>query len=216
MISMAELRDPSETGKHVNRVGGYSVEIFETWARKKNYSKNKIDKQRDLLRMASMLHDVGKVAISDTILKKPARLDDDEYEIMKTHTYLGARLFTDPFSEMEDASRDVALNHHEKFDGTGYPGFIDPFTGEPVKGKVDKNGKPLPKKGNNIPLFGRIVALADVYDALSSQRSYKEAWSEERVLSIIKEESGKHFDPELVDSFFASLPAIKSIGERYQ
>jgi len=216
MISMAELRDPMETGKHVNRVGGYSIEIYEKWAKTKGYCDEEIDKKRDLLRMAAMLHDVGKVAISDMILKKPARLTEDEYEIMKAHTYLGARLFKDTFSEWEEAARDVALNHHEKFDGTGYPGHINPLSGEPVEGKSDDQGKPIPKKGQEIPLLGRIVALADVYDALSSRRSYKEVWDEDRVLKVIREESGKHFDPELVDSFFASYSSIKAVGRRYQ
>jgi HD-GYP domain-containing protein (c-di-GMP phosphodiesterase class II) len=216
MISMAELRDPSETGSHVNRVGGYSVEIFEAWARKKGLAKEEIERRRDLLRMAAMLHDVGKVAISDTILKKPARLDEDEYRVMKTHTWLGARLFADTFSEWEEASRDVALNHHEKFDGTGYPGHIDPFTGEASPGKTGPDGLPVPKRGDEIPLFGRIVALADVYDALASRRSYKEAWSEERVLEVIREESGRHFDPDVVDAFLDVLPSIRAIGSRYE
>ena len=216
MISMAELRDPAETGLHVNRVGGYSVEIFEAWAKKKQYTPEEIFQQRDLLRMASMLHDVGKVAISDTILKKPSRLTDDEYEIMKSHTFLGARLFTDMFSELEEASRDVALNHHEKFNGTGYPGFIDPVTQKPLPGKIDENGNPMPKREDEISLFGRIVAIADVYDALSSKRSYKEPWSEDKVLSVMQAESGKHFDPELIDAFFACLPHIKAVENRYQ
>ena len=215
MISMAELRDPTETGNHVNRVGGYSLEIFETWAQNKDIPKDQLDKQRDLLRMSAMLHDVGKVAISDTILKKPSGLTDEEYAVMKTHTWLGARLFPDPFSEWEEASRDVAFNHHEKFDGTGYPGFIDMTTGEPLPGKADSNGNAIPKKGDEIPLFGRIVALGDVYDALSSPRSYKDPWPEEKVLAVIREESGKHFDPELVEAFIKCLPAIRSLGKRY-
>ncbi|MCE5252063.1 HD domain-containing protein [bacterium] len=216
MISMAELRDPSETGIHVNRVGGYSVEIFDEWARENGLSRTEIDKQRDTLRMAAMLHDVGKVAISDTILKKPGRLDVEEFETMKMHTVLGARLFLNTFSDLEVAARDVALNHHEKFNGAGYPGHVDPFTGKPVPGKTDSDGRPLPKRGEDIPLFGRIVALADVYDALSSQRSYKKAFDEDRVLSIIHEESGKHFDPEIAAAFFSALPSIHAISRRYE
>jgi len=215
MISMAELRDPKETGDHVNRVGSYSVEIYEIWATKKGIAQSEIDKQKDLLRMSAMLHDVGKVAISDNILKKPGRLTDEEFEEMKLHTVYGARLFHDLYSELEEAARAVALNHHERFNGTGYPGFVDPFTGDPLPGK-DKNGRPIPKKGEEIPLFGRIVAIADVFDALSSQRSYKDAWNEDRVCSIIREENGKHFDPELVDAFFTCLPTLRSIGKRYQ
>ena len=124
MISMAELRDPKETGAHVNRVGAYSVEIFEQWAREKGLPPEDVERRKDLLRMAAMLHDVGKVAISDLILKKPARLTLDEFEIMKRHTYLGARLFKGMQSDFEEVAAEVALNHHEKWDGTGYPGHI--------------------------------------------------------------------------------------------
>lgn len=216
MIQMAELRDPKETGNHVNRVGGYSVEIYEAWAKKRNIPQSEIDKNRDILRMAAMLHDVGKIAIPDKILKKPGRLSDDEYEVMKQHTIIGSRLFEYLTSDLDEAARDVTLNHHEKFNGRGYPGYVDTETGESIVGHVDSDGKPLPKKGDEIPLFGRIVALADVFDALSSARCYKEAWTEERVLSIIKEESGQHFDPELIDAFMVSMPSIKSLAQRYQ
>ena len=215
MIRMAELRDPKETGDHVNRVAGYSVEIYETWAREKGLSRDEVDRTIDVLRMAAMLHDVGKVAISDVILKKPARLNDEEYETMKQHTVLGARLFSDTTSEFEEAAKVVALNHHERYDGKGYPGYVDPFTGKPLPEWKDKEGKPIPKKGQEIPLLGRLVALADVYDALSSQRSYKEAWDEDRVLSVIHEERGNHFDPELVDAFFICIETLRSIAKRY-
>jgi len=215
MISMTELRDPKETASHVNRVAGYSVEIYESWARKRGVSPEEIDKKRDVLRMAAMLHDVGKVAISDLILKKTARLDKDEYEIMKMHTLLGARLFYDPTSEFDEASKEVVLNHHERFDGKGYPGHVDPFTFEPEPEFTDMNGNPIQKKGMDIPLFGRIVAIADVYDALSSIRCYKDAWNEDEVVSFIREESGKHFDPEVVEAFFVCLPALRSIAQRY-
>ena len=215
MIRMAELRDPKETGNHVNRVAGYSVEIYEAWAKKRNILQKEIDKTKDTLRMAAMLHDVGKVAISDTILKKPARFTDDEYEIMKKHTTFGAKLFQNPTSDFDESAREVALNHHERFDGKGYPGYIEPETGEPFPDKIDDEGKPLPKKGKEIPLFGRIVALSDVYDALSSVRVYKEAWTEDKVLAVIREERGKQFDHEIVDAFLSCLPVLKSLEKRY-
>jgi len=215
MIRMAELRDPKETGNHVNRVAGYSLEIYESWARKKNIAQDEFDKTKDILRMAAMLHDVGKVAISDLILKKPARFTEEEYEVMKWHTVHGAMLFHDSTSELDNAAREVALNHHERFDGKGYPGYVDPGTGEPIPENTDSEGKPRPKKGYEIPLFGRIVAISDVYDALSSARVYKEAWDEDRVLKIIREERGKQFDPEIVDAFFSCLPSIKALAARY-
>ncbi|MFC1895280.1 GAF domain-containing protein [Thermodesulfobacteriota bacterium] len=114
MIRMAEMRDPKETGAHVNRVAGYSVEIYEQWAHGHGISQEEIDRTRDTLRMAGMLHDVGKVAISDVILKKPARFTDEEYEIMKQHTVLGARLFLEEQSDFDEAAREVALNHHDR------------------------------------------------------------------------------------------------------
>jgi HD-GYP domain-containing protein (c-di-GMP phosphodiesterase class II) len=217
MISMAELHDPKETGAHVNRVGSYAVEIYEKWAQRRKIPREEIDKKRDVLRMAAMLHDVGKIATSDMILKKPGPLDDDEFETMKLHTVHGARLFLDKQSEFDEASGIVALNHHERWDGSsrGYPGYIDVESGEPLEGKALDNGEALPKKGEEIHLFGRIVALADVYDALASVRSYKEAWDEEKIISILKEESGTHFDPELVEIFLEIFDTIKSIGERY-
>lgn len=215
MISMAELRDPKETGAHVNRVGAYAVEIFEQLARSKGMSPEEVHRNKDVLRMAAMLHDVGKVAISDLILKKPARLTMDEFEIMKSHTYLGARLFKDCQSDFEEVAATVALTHHEKWGGTGYPGYIDPFTEEPLPGFATPEGLPRPKKGEEIPLYGRIVAVADVYDALCCRRSYKEAWEEDRVLEEIHQSSGKHFDPEVVDAFFSCLDVLKSVSKRY-
>ncbi len=215
MISMAELRDPKETGPHVNRVAAYSIEIFEAYAHQKGIPKDKIDSQRDSLRMAAMLHDVGKVAISDLILKKPGKFTDEEYEVMKTHTIMGARLFKGARSEFDEIAEQVALNHHERWDGNGYPGHVDIASGEPLKGKTQKNGKAKGKKGEEIPLFGRIVALADVYDALSSRRVYKEAWDEEKVLENIQENAGSQFDPELVDVFMHVTDVLRSIQQRY-
>ena len=215
MISMAELRDPKETGAHVNRVGAYSVEIYEVWAREKGIPKKDIERQKDVLRMAAMLHDVGKVAISDLILKKPDRLTIDEYEIMKTHTYVGARLFRNMQSDFDEMALEVALNHHEKWDGTGYPGHIDPLSELPPESVVGANGRIVPKKGDEIPFFGRIVAVADVYDALCSRRVYKEPWDEGRIIEEMRTSSGKHFDPEIIDAFLSCHDILKSIARRY-
>jgi len=214
-IKMAELRDPKETGDHVNRVASYSVALYEHWAGRRGVPQDVIDRNRDILRMAAMLHDVGKVAISDAILKKPARLDDAEREIMKQHTTAGARLFSERYSEFDEASSLVALNHHEKWDGTGYPGHVNPCDGTIVPGYESSDGNPRPKRGEEIPVFGRLVALADVYDALSSKRVYKEKWDQGQVLDELKACSGSHFDPDMVETFFACLDTIHSIAERY-
>ena len=213
MIQMAELRDPKETGPHVNRVAGYSVEIYEHWANTHTLPTDKIQKDIDNFRMAAMLHDVGKVAISDLILKKQAGFTPDEREIMKTHTISGAKLFLTEQSDFDKMALSVALNHHENWDGTGYPGFIDIHTGNTLK--KNRDGSPRGKKRLEIPLYGRIVSLADVYDALRNKRSYKEAWTEEDVLKEIKSMSGTKFDPELVGIFFDVYPTLQTISARY-
>jgi HD-GYP domain-containing protein (c-di-GMP phosphodiesterase class II) len=215
MISMTELRDPGETGPHVNRVGAYSVEIYDQWAREREIPNEEADQQRDVLRMAAMLHDVGKIAISDVILKKPAHLTAEEFEIVKQHTYRGAQLFKEIHSDFEESAVEVALNHHERWDGTGYPGHIDPTTERALPGHEGLNGKPNPKREHEIPLFGRIVAVADVYDVLCSRRCYKEPWDEDRILDEMHRLSGTHFDPEIVDVFFSSLDVLESIKNRY-
>jgi HD-GYP domain-containing protein (c-di-GMP phosphodiesterase class II) len=215
MVKMAELRDPTETSSHVNRVASYAVEIYEAWAIRKGIDKQQIERNKDVLKIASILHDVGKVAITDLILKKPARLDNYEYELMKQHTYLGARLFSNQRSDFDAATFLVTLNHHERWDGQGYPGHIDYLTGEPLQGLQEVNGKAIGKKHDEIPLFGRIVAIADVFDALSSGRAYKEAWKEERVIETMNKERGGHFDPEMLDTFISVLDVIRNIAHLY-
>jgi len=213
MIKMSELRDPKETGTHVNRVAGYAVDIYDRWAHHNKVTMVEREKYRDLLKISSMLHDVGKVAISDAILKKPARFTPDEYKIMQNHTLYGASLFHDTSSPVDLLAKDIALTHHENWDGTGYPGWIDPFSG--TAERADSGGKPLGKKGDEIPLGGRIVAIADVYDALCSKRVYKEPWAESSVLEEIHKLSGTKFDPELTEYFFEILPNIKQTQNQY-
>lgn len=215
MISMSALRDPKETGAHVNRVAAYSVEIYESWARKRGMPEEKIQQDRDVLRMAAMLHDVGKIAITDAILKKPGRLDPDEVAVMQQHTRLGACLFGELYSEFDEASAIVALNHHEKWDGTGYPGHISVSDGSPLAGHKTPEGKATGKRGEEIHPFGRVVSIADVYDALSSKRSYKEAWDEGKVLETMKADVGTHFDPAMMEAFLDSIEVIRSIAARY-
>ena len=215
MISMAELRDPTETGAHANRVAAFSVEIFEAWARENGLPPEEINRQKDILRMAAMLHDVGKVAISDLILKKPGKLTREEFETVKSHTYLGARLFSENRSELDEMAVQVAMNHHERWDGTGYPGHVDPLSGKPFPGHSGPGGRALPKRGEEIPLFGRIVSVADVYDALRSRRAYKEPWDEERILEAMRLGAGTQFDPTIIKAFFSTLDMINSIVKRY-
>lgn len=213
MIRMAELRDPMETGPHVNRVAGSALEIYERWALKREIPQSTIEKNKDLFKLAAMLHDVGKVAISDQILKKPARFTPEEYLVMQTHTCAGAKLFNDPQSDFDTIAAEVALTHHENWDGSGYPGWVDPATGEHLK--TDENGRVLKRVHEEIPIWGRIVAVADVHDALMSKRVYKEAWNEEAVLEEIRSLSEKKFDPEVVAAFFEALPRITEIRARY-
>jgi HD-GYP domain-containing protein (c-di-GMP phosphodiesterase class II) len=209
MIKMCELRDPEETGVHANRVGAYAAEVYHQWSLKQGIADDDIKRHKDLLRIAAMLHDLGKVAITDLILKKPAKLDAEEFRIMQYHTIHGARLFQNRESDLDVLCAEIALNHHEKWDGTGYPGKID---------DIYQDLLPLGagKQGEEIPIAGRIVALADVYDALVTRRAYKTSWSEEMTLSYIKDQSGKHFDPEVVDAFLAIYDVITAIREKYQ
>ncbi|HWI40523.1 MAG TPA: HD domain-containing phosphohydrolase, partial [Verrucomicrobiae bacterium] len=208
MNKLAELRDPLESGPHVHRVAAYSVILYENWALKKGIPEEEVTRNRDILRMAAMLHDVGKVGISDTILKKPARFTPEEYEIMKTHTLVGARLFGEIQSDFDEAAHVVALNHHERWDGNGYPGHVEGSAAGP-------EAMGPGKRGEEIPLFGRIVAIADVYDALSNRRCYKSAWSEEEVLEEIRKEAGKQFDPELVEVFLENVEALRHARSLY-
>ncbi len=210
MVKMSELHDPKETGAHVQRVGAYSAEIFRRWGQKYNIDSQELKSRHDMIRLAAMLHDVGKVGIADIILQKPGRLDNREFTKVKQHTILGARLFTNTTSQLDKMSREIALHHHEKWDGSGYPGRVDLDAEDSFK----CSGEPM--KGDTIPLEARITALADVYDALSSTRVYKEAWDDEDIYAEILANSGTHFDPELVDIFFEITDVLKAIRNRYQ
>ncbi len=215
MIGMAEMRDPKETGAHVNRVGAYAAEIYEAWALKYGIPEAELQRNKDLLRISAMLHDVGKVGIADAILKKPGKLTDEEYDVMKTHPIIGARLFNDATSELDIMSREIALSHHERWDGRGYPGFIDLANGAPLPDKTLLNGKAMGKAMEESPLWARIVAIADVYDALSCRRSYKEPWTQENVYEELIRSSGSQFDPELIEVFLTIREEVQSIREKY-
>lgn len=217
MQRMAEYRDPKETFHHVQRVSEFSDIIYTHWAKKHNIASEERKKYRDLLKIAAKCHDLGKVGVSDVILKKPkeqGRFTPEERGIMKGHTCIGAILFAEAESDVDLMARDVALRHHEWWDGSeeGYPGDID-F-------RTYKTGAPVPKarplKGEEIPLSARIVAIADVFDALSHRRVYKDPWSVDDAFIEIQKLSGTQFDPELVMCFLAEREKITLINLRWE
>jgi putative two-component system response regulator len=184
MAKLAETRDP-ETGAHLERVQ-YYCKLLATHLQKNASCGAMMDGQfTHLIYQTSPLHDIGKVAIPDSILLKPGSLSVEEFEIMKTHTVLGAKTLKAAMDKYPNArylsmAHDIALTHHEKFDGSGYPNGL---------------------VGEQIPLCGRIMAIADVYDALTSKRVYKEAFDHQIAKQIIIDDSGSHFDPVIVDAF---------------
>lgn len=199
MLSMSSLRDPAETGTHVTRVGAIAAEVYQQWAMNRGISLTEIKRTKDHVRLAAMLHDVGKVGVSDSILKKRGPLTHDERIEMQRHCYYGMRLFGNINSGIEVMARDIALHHHQRWDGTGYTGHPD---------------YPL-LAGEEIPLPARITAVADVYDALVSNRSYKKPYKYEFAYAKVVGESGKLFDPEVVVAFVQIHDIIRSICERY-
>lgn len=211
MLKMAEFRDPKETYPHVERVSSYSLEIYDRWAFNHNIPFEEVHKYRDALKIAAKFHDVGKVGISDIILKKTfPRFTEEERNIMKGHTLIGAQLFDPPESNLDTMCQEIALHHHARWDGgaTGYPGNIrlEDFS---IKNGIVPDASPL--KGKEIPLSARIVAVADVFDALSHKRCYKESWSIEDSFAEIQNCSGTHFDPEIVLAFMQVKDRICSI-----
>lgn len=177
----SEYRD-EETGMHIFRMSQYSRIIA--------LATGMSNLEAELLLQVAPMHDVGKIGIPDRILLKAGKLDADEWAIMKTHTTIGAKIIGDHPSEMLMLARQVALTHHEKWDGSGYPHGL---------------------AGEDIPLAGRIVMLADVFDALTSERPYKKAWSEAEAIEEIGRGSGQHFDPKLVVAFMKALPEILKV-----
>ncbi len=214
-IATAEMRDPSETGAHVQRVAECAVAMYDRWAALHGVDDDLRERRRDELRIAAMLHDVGKVAIPDSILKKPGKLDEAEYERIKTHSVLGGRLFSDAATPYDEAAMQVAVHHHERWDGTGYPGRFERAALAAMPADLQSVPAAAALRGEDIPLFARLVAVADVYDALTSRRSYKEPWSDEKVAAFLREESGRHFDPEVVEIALELLPYFRSVRQRF-
>lgn len=181
----AEYKD-NETGLHVIRMSHFSRII----ALEAGFS---AEDAEELLHAAPM-HDVGKIGIPDAILQKPGKLDADEWAIMQQHPDIGARIIGEHDASMLQMARRIALGHHEKWDGSGYPAGL---------------------AGTDIPIEARIIAIADVFDALTSVRPYKRAWSVDEAVALIREQSGKHFDPQLVNCFLARLDEIIEIRDRW-
>lgn len=181
----AEYRD-NETGLHIIRMSSMAVVIAR--------AAGMDNAQCDLLLHAAPMHDIGKIGIPDHILLKPGRFEADEWTIMQTHAQIGADILAGDDSDLMQMAHEIALTHHEKWNGSGYPNGL---------------------AGEAIPLVGRITALADVFDALTSERPYKQAWPVEKTVALIKEESGQHFDPVLVEVFLQSLSLILDIKEKY-
>ncbi len=181
----AEFRDP-ETGAHIQRMARYSALIAEHLSQPQSFVS-------DLL-LAAPMHDVGKLGIPDHILLKAGALSPAEREIMKRHTTIGYDILKDSASCVVQLGASIALTHHEKFDGTGYPNQLS---------------------GRDIPLEGRIVAVADVFDAISSHRPYKQAWPMEKAIELLVEGRGRHFDPDCVDAFLQHLDDVLAIRDEF-
>ncbi len=214
-IRMVELRDPRETVPHALRVGALAAHLYLAWAKSRALDPAEVKRNQDLLRLAAMVHDLGKVGISDAILKKPGRLTPEEHQEMEKHVFLGLKLFEPVATPLESMIHDVILNHHERWDGRGYPGWIDPATGLPLSGHLGPGGRALGKKGEEISIFGRITAVADAFEALISPRAYKEAFDHDLVCQIMEQECGHHFDPELVALLLENQDQAKAIRQRY-
>jgi putative two-component system response regulator len=182
----AEFRD-NETGHHVLRMSHYSRLIARAAGLGETVA--------EMLFLAAPMHDIGKIGTPDYVLLKPGKLDDQEWGIMKQHVRMGAEIIGDHHDELLIMARTVAVSHHEKWDGTGYP---------------------LGLKGKDIPTVGQIVAIADVFDALTSSRPYKEPWPVERAIQTIVDSAGRHFDPDLIQAFLASVPDMVLVHDMYQ
>ena len=180
-----EYRD-NETGNHILRMSHISALLAK--------SMGLSEAECELILHASPMHDIGKIGISDHILLKPGRLESEEWAIMQSHATIGAHILEGDDSDLIRCAREIALTHHEKWDGSGYPYGL---------------------AGDMIPLMGRIAALADVFDALASERPYKKAWTIDEAVNLIKENRGTHFDPELVDVFLMQLSEILKIREQF-
>jgi len=182
---VADFRD-TETSEHTKRVGKVSQILAQALELDESFC--------EMIFHAAPMHDIGKVGIPDSILLKPDKLDADEWEVMKQHSEMGAQILEDSPSEILKLAQEVALTHHEKWDGTGYPRGL---------------------KGTDIPISGRIVMVSDVFDALNSDRPYKKAWEEKEIKHFMKEQRSQMFDPDVIDQFFKHFDEIVSVKDTF-
>ncbi|MCL1889019.1 MAG: HD domain-containing protein [Desulfovibrionaceae bacterium] len=199
ILRMAAVHDPSETGPHAERVGAIAAELYHAWAVRRGHIPDVVRQEKGNLRLAAMLHDIGKVGISEAILKKPGALNEEEFGIMRGHTALGASILDDAHGEISVLAHDIALHHHQRWNGRGYAGSGD-------EGRLS---------GEDIPLGARITAIADVFDALVSPRCYKKPWTFEDALGHLRQEAGQHFDPVLVDHLAEISDLLDLIYQRF-
>ncbi|MDR1944262.1 MAG: GAF domain-containing protein [Synergistaceae bacterium] len=200
MLKMSSMRDPLETGAHVNRVGAFAAEIYHCWALRHGIDENTLRVEKDTIRLAAMLHDIGKVAVPDAVLKKPGKLTDNEYEIMKKHCSAGASMYAAADSKLERMAYQITLHHHQRWDGSGY-------TGDPDCPSLS---------GEDIPLPARITAVADVLDALVFSRVYKSAWTFDDAVAELSKSAGTQFDPEIVRAAMEVSDTLRAIVNRFR
>ena len=199
ILRMARVHDPFETGPHAERVGAVTAELYHAWARRRDHNPEAIRRQKSRLRLAAMLHDIGKVGISDLILKKEGKLTPEEFKAMREHTRLGALILAEDTREIAALAHDIALHHHQHWDGQGYAGSGD-------EGRL---------AGEAIPLEARITAIADVFDALVSERCYKTPWTFSEALDHLRSEAGRHFDPGLITCLDGLGDLLQLIYDRF-
>ncbi len=205
-LGIVQLHDPRETLGHVNRMGAYAAELYQTL--QPDLPEDQLLKYRDMVRIGAMMHDLGKVAVPVAVLQKSGPLNLREFMQLQSHTIKGAGLFLDGDSELDRVCLEIVLNHHEHWDGSGYPGFMQ--AGSPPSTVLGSG-----KSGEDIPLSARITLLLDVYDTLSYVGKDNAPWPEAEVLAHIRAGSGRQFDPKVVEAFFAIYGVIKAIGAQY-
>ncbi|MDR2460337.1 MAG: HD domain-containing protein [Deltaproteobacteria bacterium] len=214
-VEVISAHDPQETPAHAQRVACLASELYEHWAKAHMVPSYERTRILDHLPLAAMFHDIGKISVPASILTKPGRLDHQERALVEGHVLAGARLFRIHRTPLDKLTYQVILDHHERWDGQGYPGWVDLDTGLPLKDRSGPDGRARGKRGEEISIYGRILAVADVYDALVSRRSYKDSFDESLSIQIMEQESGRHFDPQVIESLMARKKVLKRIRDRY-